>query len=336
MIAVDVMSGECPPVAIIKGALKAFTEFNIKIALVGDEELIQTCLNKLKVADQKKFKIYHAGEIIRMHETPSTACKKKKNASIMVCTRLVGDGKAQGIYSPGNTGATIISSIMNMGKINGVHRPALATYLPTVKGHSILIDAGGNMDCTPDYLAQFAIMGEVFAYGVQGKKNPSVGLLSIGGEKSKGNELTLKTYDILKNLDFNFVGNIEGYDIYNGDVDVIVCDGFTGNIGLKITERVFKLTMELVAQEIEYHLLQRIGYALIYPAVQKLNRKIDPRYYGGAPVLGLNGSIVIGHGSSDALAAYSGVQMVNKLVKNKVNDIIVKKLVKFGLYKKVK
>jgi glycerol-3-phosphate acyltransferase PlsX len=334
MIAVDVMSGEHPPETYIRGAVNALRDFSLKISLVGDQELIETTLKKLKFEDRRRCKVFHAEEVIRMHEIPSQACKKKKDASIAVCTRLVKEGKAEGLYSPGNTGATLISAIMNMGKIEGIYRPALTTYLPTAKGHSMLIDAGANMDCTPEYLAQFAIMGEVFANKVQGKKNPTIGILSIGHEKSKGNELSLKTHQILNDLDCNFVGNIEGYDISDGDVDVIVCDGYTGNIVLKVTERVFQLTFEFVKQEIEYHLLQRIGYALTYPAVKNLNRKIDPRAYGGAPFLGLNGSIVAGHGSSDATAAYNGINMVNNLVKNKVNDTLVKRLHQFGLLKK--
>jgi glycerol-3-phosphate acyltransferase PlsX len=268
-----------------------------------------------------------------MHETPSVACKKKKNASVMVCARLVREGKAHGLYSPGNTGATLVSSIVNMGKSEGVLRPALCAFVPTVKGHCLLIDAGANMDCTPEYLAQFAIMGEVFANKAQGKNRPSVGLLSIGKEGSKGNEQILKTYQILKDLNFNFVGNIEGYDISDGDVDVVVCDGYTGNIAIKVTERVFKLTFEFVWQEMGNHLLQRIGFALAYPAVRKLNKKTDPREYGGAPLLGLQGSICVGHGASDALAAYNGVLMVNKLVQNRVNHLIKLRLEEFGLTK---
>lgn len=335
MIAVDVMSGEHPPEAYIKGAVNAVKDFNVKLALVGDGEIIETALKKLKFEDSRKVKVFHAEEVIRMHEIPSVALKKKKNTSIQVCTRLVKEGVCEGLWSAGNTGATLISAIMHMGKIEGIYRPALSTYLPTLKGHCMLIDAGGNMDCIPEYLAQFAIMGEVFASRVQGKKNPSIGLLSIGSEKSKGNELILKTHEILKKLDCNFVGNIEGYDISDGDVDVVVCDGFTGNIVLKVTERVFKLMIELLQQEIENNLLQRIGFALMYPAVKKqVYKKTDPRAYGGAPVLGLNGSIVVGHGSSDAYATCNGVHMVNNLIKNKVNDLIVKRLGQFGLLKK--
>ena len=335
MIAVDVMSGEHPLETYIKAAVNAIREFNVKLALVGDEEIVETALKKLKFEDSRKLKVFHAEEVIRMHEIPSVAVKKKKNASIQVCTRLVREGVCEGLWSAGNTGATLISAIMNIGKIEGIHRPAIATYVPTLKGHCILIDAGGNVDCIPEYLAQFAIMGEVFANKVQGKKNPSIGLLSIGSEKSKGNELVLKTYDILKKLDCNFIGNIEGYDISDGDVDVVVCDGFAGNIVLKVTERVFKLMIELVQQEIENHLLQRIGFALLYPTVKKqVYKKTDPRAYGGAPVLGLNGNIVVGHGSADVYAAYNGIRMVNNLIKNKVIDLMVKRLKQFGLLKK--
>jgi len=335
MIAVDVMSGEHLPEVYIKGAINAVRDFKVTLALVGDGEIIETTLKKLKFYDTRKVKVFHADEVIHMHEIPSVALKRKKNTSIQVCTRLVKEGVCEGLWSAGNTGATLISAIMNMGKIEGIYRPALSTYLPTLKGHCMLIDAGGNTDCIPEYLAQFAIMGEVFANKVQGKKNPSVGLLSIGSEKSKGNELTLKTHETLKKLDMNFVGNIEGYDISDGDIDVVVCDGFTGNIALKVTERVFTFMIELVQQEIENNLLQRIGFALVYPAVKKqVYKKTDPRAYGGAPVLGLNGSIVVGHGSSDAYAAYNGVHMVNNLIKNKVNDLIVERLGKFGLLKK--
>ncbi len=335
MIAVDVMSGENPPEEIIRGALRAASEFNIKIAFVGDQDHIENCLKKLKIQSHRGLKIYHASEVIRMHEIPTVACKKKKDSSIVICTRLVKEGKAYGLFSPGNTGATLVAALMNIGRLEGIMRPTLVTYIPTIKGPSLLIDAGANMDCAPDYLAQFAVMGEVFAKRVQKKKNPSVGLLSIGGEKSKGNELTLKTFDLLKDLDFNFIGNIEGYDIFNGDIDVIVCDGFVGNIVLKVTERVFKLTFEFVWQEIGDHLLQRIGFALAYPAVRKLRTKTDPSEYGGAYLLGLNGDIVIGHGSSDATTAYNGVQMVNMIVKNRVNELIVERLEKFGFKKRL-
>lgn len=331
MIAVDVMSGEKPPEVIIKGALRAIDELGIKIALVGDEELIQASLKRFQYKANKAIQIFHAYEIIGMHEKPSVACKKKKDASIMVCTRLVKEGKAQGIFSPGNTGATLISSIMNIERIDGVLRPALATYIPTVKGRSLLIDAGANMDCTPDYLAQFAIMGEMFANKVQQKRTPSIGLLSIGKEKSKGNDIILKTYEILKDLDINFVGNIEGYDVSDGDIDVIVCDGFVGNITLKITERVFKLTVEFVGQEVENSLLHRIGYAIIYPAVKNMRKKTDPSEYGGAYLLGLDACIVIGHGSSDAVTAFNGIRMVNTGIENSLNKLIVDRLNEFGL-----
>ena len=275
----------------------------------------------------------NSSEIINMHEKPTIACKSKPNSSIMVATKLIGQGKAKGLFSPGNTGATLVASLMNIGRIEGVYRPGLVTFVPTLRGASLLIDAGANPDCKPECLAQFAFMGEVFAQKIQKKKKPSVGLLSIGQEKSKGNELTLKTYEILKDLDFNFVGNIEGYDIYNGDVDIIVCDGFVGNIVVKVTERVFKLTFEFVWQEIGYHLFQRIGFALAYPAVKKLTSKMDPREYGGAPLLGLKGNVVIGHGKSDDIAAYHGIRIANLLVENKFNEVLIKRLDKFGLRK---
>ena len=335
MIAVDVMSGERPPEAIIRGALKASDEFNVNITLVGDGQLINSILKKLKYNNYKRVEVVHAGDVIDMHEKPTIACKNKPNSSIMVATRLVKEGKAKGLFSPGNTGATLVASLMNVGRIDGVYRPALVTFVPTLKGASLLIDAGATPNCKPEYLAQFAFMGEVFAQKIQNKRKPSVGLLSIGQEKSKGNDLVLKTYDMLKDLDFNFVGNIEGYDIYNGDVDIIVSDGFVGNIVVKVTERVFKLTFEFVWQEIGYHLFQRIGFALAYPAVKKLTSKMDPREYGGAPLLGLKGNVVIGHGSSDDIAAYHGVRIANLIVKNKFNEVLIKRLDKFGLRKMV-
>lgn len=331
MIAVDVMSGERPPDVIIRGALKAAKELNVKVGLVGDEEFIKNCLKRFQFQYNNNVTVFHANEVIGMHEKPAIACKMKKDASIMVCTRLVQEGKAKGIFSPGNTGATLVAAVMNIKRVEGILRPTLASYIPTVKGKSLLIDAGANIDCTAEYMAQFAIMGEVFANKVQRKKNPSIGLLNIGQEKSKGDEITLKAYNILKDLDLNFVGNIEGYGISDGDADVIVCDGFIGNIVLKVTERVFKLTFEFVGQEIENHLLQRIGYALIYPAVRNMRKKTDPSEYGGAYLLGLDASIVIGHGESDAITAYNGVRMVNDGIKNKLNKLIIERLEKFGL-----
>jgi len=333
MVAVDVMSGEMSPEIIVKGALKAVRELDINVALIGDEEHIATCLKKLKFQDRRHVKIYSASEVIGMHEKPSLACKKKKDSSIMVCTKLANEGKVSGLFSPGNTGATLVASLMNIGRIEGILRPGLASFIPTLKGTSIIIDAGANIDCLPSYLAQFAIMGEVFAKKVQGKKNPSVGILSIGEEKSKGNDLSRKTYDILKNLDFNFTGNIEGYDIYSGDIDVIVCDGFVGNIVLKVTETIFKFTFEFVWEQIGYHFLQRIGFALTYPAIKKLISKTDPREYGGAFLLGLNSNIVIGHGTSDSLTTYNAVKKVNFISKNKISSSIIERLNKFGLTK---
>lgn len=335
MIAVDVMSGDKPPEAIIRGALKAVQEPGVNVLLVGDKELVENYLKKIRFVDRRKVKIEHSTEVIGMHEVPTVACKKKKNASVMVCTKLAGQSKVHGIFSPGNTGASLVSALMNIGRIDGVMRPGLATYVPTLKGASILLDAGANLECTPEYLAQFAVMGEVFASKVQKKKNPSVGILSVGEEKSKGNDLTLKTYEMLKDLDFNFIGNIEGYDIYDGDVDVIVCDGFIGNVVVKVTERVFKLTFEFVWQEIGYHLLQRIGFALGYPAIRKLNKKIDAREYGGAILLGLKSTMVIGHGASDTVAAYNGVRIADLIHKTKLNDLIAERLVRFGLQRKV-
>jgi glycerol-3-phosphate acyltransferase PlsX len=334
MIAVDVMSGEKSPEVIIRGALKAVHELGVSVLLVGDSGYIENYLKKLRFVNRKKIKIVHTKEVIGMHEIPTVACKKKRDASIMICARLAGEGKVHGVFSPGNTGASLVASLMNIGRLEGVLRPGLATFVPNLKGASILIDAGANLECTTDYLAQFAIMGEVFASRVQGKKNPSVGILSVGQEKSKGNELSMKTYDLLKNLDFNFVGNIEGYDIYDGNVDVVVCDGFVGNVVLKVTERVFKLTFEFVWQEIGYHLLQRIGFALGYPAIRKLNKKIDPREYGGAPLLGLNGIMVIGHGASDEIATFNGIRIADVMNKNKVNRLIEQRLDKFGFKKK--
>ncbi|MBN2323885.1 MAG: phosphate acyltransferase PlsX [Spirochaetes bacterium] len=334
MIAVDVMSGDNPPEAIIRGALKAVQELGVSVLLVGDSELIENYLKKIRFVDRRKVKIEHSSEVIGMHEVPTVACKKKKNASVMICTRLAGQKKAHGIFSPGNTGASLVSALMNIGRIEGVMRPGLVTYVPTLKGASILLDAGANLECTPEYLAQFAIMGEVFSSKVQKKKNPSVGILSVGEEKSKGNDLTLKTYEMLKDLDFNFVGNMEGYDIYDGDVDVIVCDGFLGNVVVKVTERVFKLTFEFVWQEIGYHLLQRIGFALGYPAIRKLNKKIDAREYGGAILLGLKGTMVVGHGNSDAVATYNGVRIADLMHKTKLNHAITERLVHFGLQRK--
>jgi glycerol-3-phosphate acyltransferase PlsX len=333
MIAVDVMSGEKPPEVIIKGALRAAEEFNVKVGLVGDEELVHDCLRKSGYQYTGNVEVYHASEVIAMHEKPAIACKKKKDASVIVCTRLVRDGIAQGFFSPGNTGATLVASFMNIERIEGVLRPSLAAVIPTVKGKSVLIDAGANMDCMPEYLAQFAVMGEVFAKKVQRKENPTIGVLSIGKERSKGNDLTLKANEILKDLKMNFVGNIEGYDISDGDIDVVVCDGFVGNIVIKVTERIFRLTVEFVGQEVENHLLQRIGYALIYPAVRNMRKKTDPSEYGGGYLLGLNANIVIGHGASDNVTAYNGIHMVNVAIRNKLTTLIVSRLEELGLKK---
>lgn len=312
-IAVDAMGGDYAPGEIVKGAVQAAREYGFDIILVGDEvqirrELASTNSNGLSVT------VVHASEVIAMGEHPAVAVRKKKDSSMVVATKLVKDGQADAVVSAGSTGAAMAASLLGLGRIKGINRPAIGSVLPTISGQILLLDAGANADCTPENLYQFAIMGDIFARNVMKLAKPRIGLLSIGEEETKGNELTLAAHELLKGAHLNFIGNVEGRDLTHGTTDVMVCDGFVGNVVLKTAEGVTRDMLTMVKEEIKKSLLAKLGILLVLPALRGFSRKVDPAEYGGAPLLGVNGVSIISHGSSKAKAIKNAIRVAGECV----------------------
>lgn len=317
-VAVDAMGSDEHPLPEIHGVLQALRQYkSLQVFLVGNEALLKSHLDALKIKDLP-LEIVHTDEHIEMNEHPLNAYRKKKRASMRVAMELVKNGQADGVITAGNTGAGMALSKLIFGTSRGVDRPALATAIPTIKGTTIIIDVGANVDCKPLHLEQFAIMGHMYSKIIFGIENPRVALLSIGEEEIKGNELIKEVHQALKSSHLNFQGNIEGRDVYVGDVDVVVCDGFTGNVALKISEGVIAAMMYLLKRELSKNLKSKVGAMLSRTAFRNLKKKIDYSEYGGAPLLGIRYPIIIGHGRSNANAIKNAIRFVGELYKNQV------------------
>ncbi|MDD3652924.1 MAG: phosphate acyltransferase PlsX [Desulfotomaculaceae bacterium] len=319
-VAVDAMGGDYAPVEIVKGALQAVEELGLAIDLVGDEKQIYAELNKYHAGDL--VRVIHAAEVIEMRDHPAVAVRRKKNSSIVKATQLVKDGAVKAVVSAGNTGASMTSALLTLGRIKGIDRPALAIVLPGENGFTLLLDIGANVDCKPRNLLQFSIMGYLYARQILGVTNPRIGLLSNGEEETKGNEITLAAFPLLANAGFNFIGNVEGRDIYRGVADVLVCDGFVGNIVLKagegLAESLFKIMKEEIMRSITNWGNRRVTGA----ALQEMQRRIEFAEYGGAPLLGVNGVSVVCHGRSSAKAIKNAIRVAKEAVDNDlVNEI---------------
>lgn len=324
-LAVDAMGGDNAPEQIVKGCVLAAKEYNTKLYLVGKQDEIQIELDKYDI-EGLDLEIIHASETIDMCEVPTKAIKRKKDSSIVVALNLVKEGKAEGFVSAGNTGACMTGSFFILGRIKGIERPAIAALLPTVnRTPAILIDAGANSDCEPSYLVQFAQMGSVLSEKVFGVPNPRVAVLNIGGESSKGNALSLATHKMLKedSRGLNFVGNIEGRDVFLGGCDVMVCDGFTGNVTLKVAEGVAKMLISLLKEELSHGKRNILGAALAMPAFSKLKKRIDYEEYGGSLLLGVNGITIIAHGGSNSFAIKNAIRVGVESAQNNVTKLIL-------------
>jgi len=329
-IAVDAMGGDFAPDEIVLGAIEAAREYQCNIILVGDQVRIQQLLD-LHNANDLRLSIHHASEVIGMTENPTSAFRKKKDASVVVATRLVKEGKADVAISAGSTGAAVAAALLGLGRISGVERPTIATPMPNLTGITVLLDSGANVDSKPKNLLQNAIMGTVYAEKILGITNPRVGLLNIGEEANKGNELVLETYPLLASAPVNFIGNVEGRDIPKGTVDVVVCDGFVGNVVLKFGEGLASAIMTLIKQEIEAQgWLTKLAAALVLPALRSLKRKLDYAEYGGAPLLGVDGGFIISHGSSKAKAIKNSIRVARDMVDKSVVENIKQSLLKDG------
>ncbi len=330
-VALDAMGGDFAPQIPVMGAVQAVKEFGINVTLVGKAEEIEKELNKYSFP-KDRIKVVHAENAVSMEEQPSKAVKIK-NSSIKVGLELVKSGECDAFVSAGNTGAIMAISLFTAGRINGVERPAISTILPNLKGHTFLLDVGANVDCKPLHLLQFAVMGSAYAKYVLGDENPRVGLLNIGEEAGKGNEVTKEAYKLLaeaKGKGLNFVGNAEGRDIYSGKFDVIVCDGFVGNVALKLSESLAKILAKILKEEIEKHFISKIGSITLKPAIKGFRRRIDYAEWGGAPLLGVKVPVIISHGSSNAKAIKNAIKTATQFVKSELNKRIEEEIGKLG------
>lgn len=311
-IAIDAMGGDFAPKEIVKGTVAASLELPAEILLVGEEGKIKEELKRWR--QKGDVKIIHAPEIISNEESPVQAVKQKKNSSINIAISLIKEKKADAVVSAGNTGALMASALLNLGRIPGVERPAIATIFPTRLGSVLLLDMGANVDCKPKHLLQFAKMGAQYAEHVMHVTNPRVGLLNIGEEEGKGNELTLEALPLLKQAKINFIGNVEAKEILSGKVDVIVCDGFVGNLILKFGESISSFIVDQIKQELNRNLVTKFAAFLLLPALANLRRKIDYDEFGGAPMLGINGIVFKAHGRARAKAFKNAIRTAHEAV----------------------
>lgn len=323
-IALDAMGGDYAPAVTVEGAIEAVIESKgLSVILVGNETELN---NELKSRDYpvSSITIRHASQIVDMGESPISALRRKKDSSIKIAVELVKSGEADAMVSAGNSGVIMATALLILGKLRGVERPAIAAVMPTLKGLFVLIDAGANVDCRATHLLQFAIMGEAYARNIFNIKSPKIGLLGIGEEDVKGNELTREAFKLLKNSGTNFIGNIEGKDIFMGDADVVVCDGFVGNIALKISEGLAEAVAKMLKREISDRTSGRIGYLLLKDALKNFKKKTDYSEYGGAPLLGISKPCIISHGRSPAKAIKNAIKLAGEFCKKGVLDIISK------------
>ena len=322
-IALDAMGGDNAPQAEVEGAVLAVRQLGVKVILVGLRDAVQQELRKHEGHQDLPIEIVHASERVTMADS-TQAVRTKADSSLKVASRLVRDGKAAGFVSAGNTGAIMASAKIVQGVIPGVTRPALAGIFPTVKQGQpvVVVDVGANVDCTARMLAQFAVMGEIYSRVVLRRPKPRVGILSIGEEEHKGNDLTHAAWPLLKNLNLDFVGNVEGRDIYGGEVDVIVCDGFIGNVALKVSEGLVDLMRHLLRESLQASISGQIGALLAKQAFTSFKKRVDYSEYGGAPLLGVRGVCIVGHGRSTAKAIKNAIRMAKEFSEGQVNQRI--------------
>ena len=327
VIALDAMGSDRAPKPEVEGALQAARQYGAQVLLIGREDDVRAEVQRHPYSSGLPVEILHASEVIGMDEKAVQAVRAKRDSSMRVGLRLVREGRAAAFISAGNTGAAMATAKMVLGALPGVDRPALAAVFPTILGTaSILLDVGANVDTKPHNLVQFAVMGEIYFRSMFGTKRPRVGLLSIGEEETKGNELTREALQMLKQLPLNFVGNVEGRDLYNGQVDVIVADGFVGNVALKISEGVANLVRHTLKETLKATITRQVGYLLSRSAFTDFKKRLDHTEYGGAPLLGLKGVCFITHGSSNANAIKNAIRVADGFSRNHINDKIEKEL----------
>lgn len=321
-IAVDAMGGDHAPSTIVEGAVLAAREYGVEIILVGQEERVRAELVKYDDHRDLHITIQHADEVVEMDDVPAKAVRTKRHSSMKIGLDLVKSKEADAFVSAGNTGAVLAYATLTLRPLKGVDRPAIAVQLPSLKGPSILIDAGANVDCKPIQMFQFGIMGHVIAKYILGKEKPRIGVLSIGEEDGKGNEITKSVFQMLQKGHINFIGNVEAKEVYRGEADVIVCDGFTGNIALKISQSMAEMISENLRSVFKTNLRTKLGYWLIKPYLDQKKKSVDYSETGGAPLLGVNGVCIIAHGRSTGKAIKNAINRAKELVDKNINEHI--------------
>lgn len=340
-IAVDAMGGDHAPHEIVAGALWAAQEYGVALELVGKQDQIEQEIERIRKigviskcggfknkrikvdVDKLDIKISHASEVIEMGEAPAQAIRKKKKSSIVMTVDAVANGSSDAVVAAGSTGAAMASSLFGLGRLHGIDRPAIAVTLPTMKHPIVLIDGGANSSCTPEMLYQFAVMGTIFSKNVLGVKNPKIGVLNIGEEAGKGNDLAQKTYKLLESQTrFNFIGNVEGKEIFSNICDVVVCDGFVGNVALKITEGASSMLFKMIKEQFTKNIFTKLVGAMALPIMMGLYKKINYEEFGGALLLGVKGITIISHGRSKAYAIKNAVRVAKEAVETGVNKKI--------------
>lgn len=320
-IAVDAMGGDHAPKSEIEGSLRAVRHLPVEVILVGQEDVLRAELNAHHSGWEKlPIRLHHASEVVTMDDSAGKALRTKKDSSIRVACRLMHEGTAMGVVSAGNTGAVMATSKTVNGMVRGVGRPALASVFPTVKGKpAVMLDVGANVDVDGKMLAQFALMGELYSKLIFHTENPRVGLLSIGEEEHKGNELTKAATPLLKELPINFIGNVEGRDLFTGHADVIVCDGFVGNVALKVSEGLVEVGKHLMSDALKASVSGKLGYLLARSAFTEMKKRVDYSEYGGAPLLGVKGCTIICHGRSNANAIRNAIRVAAEFAQSDLN-----------------
>lgn len=321
-IALDAMGGDRGPEELVSGAIMAASGSDVEISLIGDQDRLGSIL-ATHSSSSSRIHLVHASQVVGMDESPFDAIRKKKDSSIMKAFTLHKEGKVDAVVSAGNSGATLAAAIKLLGRLENVSRPGIAGIFPTLKGPVVMMDVGANVDCRSHHLFQFGVMAAAFSQVLFGLDRPRVGLLSIGEEGGKGNALVKKSHELFQQSSLNYIGNVEGRDTFQGDVDVMVCDGFVGNVCLKLSEGLAEAVMGMLGEEISKSFKAKLGYLLAKDAFVSFKKRVDYAEYGGAPLLGIRGNAIVCHGRSNAVAIKNAIRVASEMARNKVNDRIL-------------
>ena len=324
-IIVDAMGGDFAPQAVVEGAVEAAREFDIDIVLVGDEPRIKSLLGKAR-CPAGKITIHPASETIEMSEPAALSIRRKKNSSIVVGVNLIKEKAGDAFFSAGNTGAVVCASTLMLGLLPGIERPGIAIVCPTLKGISLIIDVGANIDPKPIHLLQYGLMADAYFHYILNKPNPRVGLLNIGEEETKGTDFVKETHSLLSSSRLNFIGNVEGKDLFSGKSDIILCDGFVGNVALKVSESLAEAMYEFLRRNLTGSIMGKIGIGLLKSGLSRFKKETDYSEYGGAPLLGVNGVVIIGHGRSSSKAIKNAIRFAKEEVERNVNSKIIEEI----------